>query len=864
MLGYLDIIGGNEQLSPLPRRNSNVAPSDGSWKLTARMKELSVALNKDEQNRRLVRLSMHDAVVTVKGTSGDKVKAWGQLGRLIAVDCTEKESNFRQLLGLQNNETESLVVFEYSSQPGKDHITSGMVSKLTLEIDSISAVYLHQQILELVDYLLEGILGAIVQVTLQSAAAALLETQQGDNELWIKLRKPQILIPVDKQRTEYLILQASILELTHVPAGTLVLENIGRIPVDLKKVVLNDVEMFTFKQDQLLHDPIALSVSILDVLKTTYSSETTTFIPRFDVRVEIPKVHFQMTRETYHLLVDILEFNLGGDEVDDNMTIMSHRSSKLRPTVAYLYADPTLEAVTFKLCFELQETTCLLLSKNKEPFLQLNMKSFGVSLLNYKAQAPVLIILMDSLSILSMDTHVHSSYRKWITCSSPCRFTYQWQEHNSHDVNVVISLKDVEGIVVLSGIMDCIDFFQLPEQDKTSSSNLLNNDDAMSDVVSTSSDEFEMAVATVAELKEKQKEHYLHWDIKVKFEAKGWKVRFLESFTKESCHQVVISTDIDFIFSYLENTKYSFKGTAFPIQVVIANTTRYSLVQIIEPTQVSFTCNSSSDVGMDESAELVVSPIDIFLSYQNFLVFEKVFQLLEKSMTIPRGRTTSFAQHIDVLSEPIPSWKSIRRCIELKMDDVQLTIINDCAGCDMPLVQLQLREGTYLFINGDSENYVAGGNIKFSALFYNVERGQWEILCDPWEIVPGITCQPGNPRLNVHVSAKFPLTVAINSGLLKAAAATASIWEHRQVEDLKSPYLLKNETGFPIQYWLNDSTTDRVELLSLQVHNIHFEHTRDKGFGVARHYDRVKYPRCIHFQISEEYSGVLGNKFTII
>ncbi|KAG6616608.1 Vacuolar protein sorting-associated protein [Phytophthora cinnamomi] len=140
----------------------------------ASLVQFSLTFNKDQLDRQLARLEMSNAAVNFtsydmegqSSTDEDTFDVTGHVGNFVGTDLsTSKHPLYSPLLGLDEVEArrrgasgmepEPLLTFAFVSDP-----KASDKSSLRLAFKPIRGVYYHQQILELVDFVFEGVLDA--------------------------------------------------------------------------------------------------------------------------------------------------------------------------------------------------------------------------------------------------------------------------------------------------------------------------------------------------------------------------------------------------------------------------------------------------------------------------------------------------------------------------------------------------------------------------------------------------------------------------------------------------------------------------------------------------------------------------------
>ncbi|KAI9919525.1 hypothetical protein PsorP6_017405 [Peronosclerospora sorghi] len=368
----------------------------------ASLVQFSLTFNKDQCDRQLARFEMSDAGVNFTSYTVDKqtscddtFEVTGHVGNLVGRDLsTLKHPFYSTLLGLDEeeahlrssggNETKALLTFEFASDP-----VASDKGSLSLAFQPIRGVYYHQQVLELVDFILEGVLGAIVSQTLANATQLLLREDEASVVLNVSVEKPTLVLPLSLQDAPHAKITADLLQLVHYPSSTV---NYKRPPgarakhvvhdealarpiirkstdegedislrVDCKDLHLKRLRIFCTATkagkgkrtnngeeepvyEDLLANPADLKISIEDLVSSTISIDEekatanktdrrTVFLPRITVESTLPPLEIHLSRTSYMGIVALILENFGAEELQNTPSITEnneHLSSTLR------------------------------------------------------------------------------------------------------------------------------------------------------------------------------------------------------------------------------------------------------------------------------------------------------------------------------------------------------------------------------------------------------------------------------------------------------------------------------------------------------------------------------------------------------
>ena len=148
------------------------------YKVMAKLKTLSVTLNKETERRKLMRGVMSNSQISVDLYESPKIKCEGMLGNLKLIDLAQADTHYREVFGLRQGKDSNTVLdfqmetFEKKQQQQRDdlllpnnnkydHPYPGHDAKISMQMKSVSMVYQQEVIMEVVDYLQAGLLQAI-------------------------------------------------------------------------------------------------------------------------------------------------------------------------------------------------------------------------------------------------------------------------------------------------------------------------------------------------------------------------------------------------------------------------------------------------------------------------------------------------------------------------------------------------------------------------------------------------------------------------------------------------------------------------------------------------------------------------------
>ncbi|KAG6959125.1 hypothetical protein JG687_00008974 [Phytophthora cactorum] len=402
----------------------------------ASLVQFSLTLNKDQLDRQLARLDMTNSAIhyssyAVEGEE-DAFEVTGHVGNFVGTDLsTSKHPLYSTLLGLDEDEAhrrctsgkelKALLSIEVAS----DSMVSDK-SSLRLAFQPIRGVYYHQQILELVDFVLEGVLGAMVSQTLMNATQLLLREDEASVVLDLSVERPTLILPLSLEDSPHAKVTADVLRLVHFPASAvhyegptgartkrvvhdevlpraMIRSDAGiSLRVDCKDLFLDQVRIYCTTTnatrargdqgpayEELLPKSADLKISIEDLVSSTISLDedakgrTNKFLPRITVNSVLPPLEAHISRTSYLGIVALILENFGAEELQNTPTtagdtsasrVLNRRRSSadsgdlpsLRPTVTYTYLQSDAEEATLEVRFVMENVRILLFQDRHE------------------------------------------------------------------------------------------------------------------------------------------------------------------------------------------------------------------------------------------------------------------------------------------------------------------------------------------------------------------------------------------------------------------------------------------------------------------------------------------------------------------
>ena len=167
-------------------RSGGGARAASELRVVAQLRSLSVSLNAERSGERLALLAMQELVAEVVLRPGGEMNVSGQLGNLSAQDTFTAPAHPYEMVGLRAGE-QSLLTFVYNVPTEAKRAAARAAlhcdSSIRVRMSSVQVNYWHPAVMRTVDYLFDGVLGALVSATAstmaQVARSVLIESASG-------------------------------------------------------------------------------------------------------------------------------------------------------------------------------------------------------------------------------------------------------------------------------------------------------------------------------------------------------------------------------------------------------------------------------------------------------------------------------------------------------------------------------------------------------------------------------------------------------------------------------------------------------------------------------------------------------------
>ncbi len=309
------------------------ARSDSILILNANMKAFEVFLNSAKDDLPLFHMAMSNTDVnlqTYKVGDDDNMIANVDIGDLrVEVPKTIKfRSEYCTILGLSPSHSTSLMQLQYGKGAQAlvrcplhefDPISSEMF--MIMNLSPMRFVHAHATVFTLMEYVTEGVLGALAEKVAESAVQAARQLSQaqaaGEKIFFIHAARFDFVLPEAVYSPKHFVLCAGDLSVEFISFPE---------PGEGKaKISLQEVTMKCNRDESIIYDPITMNVKVdLAPLSSKTPHDMATIID-----IDISRVTFILTRGHYSQIMSTLDLNIGevNSFLRDGNEIFTQRSS---------------------------------------------------------------------------------------------------------------------------------------------------------------------------------------------------------------------------------------------------------------------------------------------------------------------------------------------------------------------------------------------------------------------------------------------------------------------------------------------------------------------------------------------------------
>ena len=294
---------------------NEAAKGAGHFIVNAEMQSFEICLNSARDDLPLYILTMSRAKVSTLSSGDDGLLVSLALGdfRLSTPELGETLSDYRTLLGLAPGRTDSLLSVNYFRGPkAMEGVEVEDAKKLNqceafadVELSPMRMVYIHAQVMALVEYISEGILGALAAQAASSAvaAAADMATASDASRLYhVKATAFDFVLPQSARHVNHIAFHAGDLKIVYKsfvdPGGS------------EASIILSDVSLNDSSGAQMQKEPIRMNVEVtLPPLDIGTIEEQT-----MRVDIDISSAAFMVSKSQYAQIMHTMDRNIS--EVD--------------------------------------------------------------------------------------------------------------------------------------------------------------------------------------------------------------------------------------------------------------------------------------------------------------------------------------------------------------------------------------------------------------------------------------------------------------------------------------------------------------------------------------------------------------------
>ena len=297
-------------------QSANENPANASMLiLKADMNAFEVYLNSAKDDLPLFHMTMSNTNVNLhmyKVEEDENIIANVAVGDLrLEVPKTIKfRSEYCTILGLSPNHSTSLLQLQYGK--GAQALESCSLKKIDpkssemfmiMNLSPMRFVHAHATVFTLVEYVTEGVLGALAEKVAESAVQAARQLSQaqaaGQKVFFIRAERFDFVLPEAVYSPKHFVLRAGDLDIEFITFPE---------PGEAKaNVSLQEVTMKCNQDESIIGDPIIIDVNLnMAPLSSKSPDEMATIID-----VDISRVAFLLTRDHYTQIMRTLDLNIG-------------------------------------------------------------------------------------------------------------------------------------------------------------------------------------------------------------------------------------------------------------------------------------------------------------------------------------------------------------------------------------------------------------------------------------------------------------------------------------------------------------------------------------------------------------------------
>lgn len=280
--------------------------------IRAQMESLDVVLNSARDDLPLFTLTVSQTrfSLTPRGSGKEIALSLGDIRVATPINMGRTLQTYRTLLGLAPSSNESLLTVKYYL--GRDVVKTQQLraseqyedleAMADVELSPMRFCYIHAQVMTLVEYITEGILGALTAKAATSAAEVakeLVNSVAGGSLFVVRATSLEFVLPRAAVSQQLLIIHTTLLQVEY----HMLPESGG----SNARISLSDVYLADTSQEMLQETPIQVLVNVRLPAFGVGSLDD----QAMNVYVEISKASFVLTPDQYAQLLNTLDENIG-------------------------------------------------------------------------------------------------------------------------------------------------------------------------------------------------------------------------------------------------------------------------------------------------------------------------------------------------------------------------------------------------------------------------------------------------------------------------------------------------------------------------------------------------------------------------
>lgn len=352
--------------------------------LEVELEQFSLCLRSAQDDLPLFNLTMSKTKVSRRSIDERNSTTEIELGDLsvLSTSSGRTRGQYRTILGLAPEQTRSLLSIRYIEGPvGLNEVVQANNSSLEafgeVNLSPMRMVYIHAQVMALVEYLTAGILGALATQVASSAATAAAELAVASNsgrKFLVKASGMEVVLPQAAYNETAFSVQSGDLSVDF----TTMADTSCTIDASLDGLSLEDLSGYKLQEGTV---EMKLSVSMPPLSLVTMDEKA------MKVSVGMDKARFVLTKASYQQLLHTLDQNIGDNDLhlrDESVQWSPDQQNPQGPgadatTLTHAGVTDIVEARRMYVNVEIGSLGLELRSSNEEPLIDISavMASIG-------------------------------------------------------------------------------------------------------------------------------------------------------------------------------------------------------------------------------------------------------------------------------------------------------------------------------------------------------------------------------------------------------------------------------------------------------------------------------------------------------